>query len=304
MQRKKGKIIAAVFCIIILTALFLFYGPIEQFRLLWINTAVYSSRFKFLATALYPSSYVESVLKKNEGAYQGKTETTGDTYNYGDDILFAEVKGNTYRGYLIKVADPRRINLAAAGNKNGKLLEDMVRESGAMGGINAGGYADAKARGGPWGLTIIDGQTVSAGGKNDTHVVCGLNRNYSLVVGALSEREMREQDYLWAVEFGPLLIVNGMKTALTNFSGGLSPRTAIGQTAEGHILLLVLDGRQVSSIGATFQDMQTVLYANGAINAFGLDGGSSSSMVYSGELINTPSGGDRERYLPNAILFY
>jgi exopolysaccharide biosynthesis protein len=111
------------------------------------------------------------------------------------------------------------------------------------------------------------------------------------------------QQYLWAFEFGPLLIVNGEKTELTSFSGGLAPRTAIGQTAEGHVLLVVADGRQKTSIGATFQDMQAILFANGAVNAINLDGGSSTTMVYQGRVTNSPSDGDAERLLPNAILF-
>jgi exopolysaccharide biosynthesis protein len=45
------------------------------------------------------------------------------------------------------------------------------------------------------------------------------------------------------------------------------------------------------------------LYNNGAVNAIGLDGGSSSTMVWEGEVVNIPSDGDAERLLPNAILF-
>ena len=305
MQRKKRRnVITAVVCTAILIPLFFLYGPFEHFRLLWINTAMYSSRFKFLATALFPSSYVQSVLDRNAGAYQGKTENAGVLFDYSEDVLFAEVKGNTYRGYLIRIADPRRINFIEAGNRNGKLLEDMVRETKSSGGINAGGYADNNSRGGPWGITIIGGETVSGCTVHEKHILGGMNSGRILVVGTFTEKEIAEQDFIWAVEFGPLLVIDSKKTPLAEYSGGLSPRTAIGQTREGHILLLVLDGRRVSSIGATFLDMQTVLYANGAVNAIGLDGGSSSSMVYSGKLVNIPSGGERERYLPNAILFY
>jgi exopolysaccharide biosynthesis protein len=131
----------------------------------------------------------------------------------------------------------------------------------------------------------------------------GFREDYKLIVGAFTEEEIAAQGYVWAFEFGPLFIVNGEKTGLSAFSGGLSPRTAIGQTADGSVLLLVIDGRQPSSIGATYQDVQTVLYDNGAVNAIGLDGGSSTSLVLGGTLINSPSGGDDDRLLPNAIIF-
>ena len=63
------------------------------------------------------------------------------------------------------------------------------------------------------------------------------------------------------------------------------------------------EGRQIDSIGATFQDLQTILLANGVVNAKNLDGGSSSCMVYQGELVHTASGGNNDRLLPNAILY-
>jgi exopolysaccharide biosynthesis protein len=119
----------------------------------------------------------------------------------------------------------------------------------------------------------------------------------------MNNHEILERGFEWAFEFGPMLIVNGEKTVLNALSGGLAPRTAIGQTEAGHILLVVIDGRQASSIGATFQEVQMVLYANGAINAIGLDGGASSCMVYNGALVSSPSEGDSGRLLPNALIF-
>jgi hypothetical protein len=57
----------------------------------------------------------------------------------------------------------------------------------------------------------------------------------------------------------------------------------------------------VAGIGATYQDVQTVLYANGAVNPIGLDGGSSSSIVVEGKLVNSPSDDERLfRARPNA----
>ena len=49
---------------------------------------------------------------------------------------------------------------------------------------------------------------------------------------------------------------------------------------------VVIDGRQVSSLGATYQDMTEVFLSYGAVNACNLDGGSSSMMWYQGGYIN------------------
>jgi len=287
----------------LLLLLFLFYGPFESFRLLWINTAMYSSNHKFLARMFFTEKYIEKVLARNAPAEDRKTDVSVLINEWDDEIQFAEIKGNYYKGYIIKINDPKRLIFAQSDKTDGYLLEELTEMHNAYGGINASGYADARQRGIVWGTTIVDGQIVTGFSGDGKHVMGGFNSDYKLVVGRFSKEEIAIQNYLWAFEFGPLLIVNGEKMELTAFSGGLAPRTAIGQTAQGHVLLVVVDGRQVSSIGATFLDLQTILFANGAINAINLDGGASASMVYQGKLINSPSDGEAERLLPNAIIF-
>jgi exopolysaccharide biosynthesis protein len=300
--RKGRRFIAAIPVLVGLGA-FLFYGPLEPFRLLWINTAMYSSRYQFLATSLYPPGYIASVLERNSGGAVGKTDPAPLGLRGGDSLVFAKITGNYYQGYLVKIADPTRLSLEVSSGPAGELLEQIVARHGAAGGINAAGYADAKARGLPAGMLILKGERVNRCTSGGRHVMGGFREDYKLIVGAFTEAELAVQGYMWAFEFGPLLIVNGEKTELNAFSGGLAPRTALGQTADGSVLLLVIDGRQLASVGATYQDVQTILYANGAVNAIGLDGGSSSSMVLAGKLVNSPSDRDEERLLPNGIIF-
>jgi exopolysaccharide biosynthesis protein len=284
-------------------AAFLFYGPFESFRILWINTAIYSSRFKFLANALYSESYVQSVLDMNKPALDRASDPNGVAVTGGDGVSIAPVKGKYYEGFLITLEYPARLFLVPSGIPQGRLLEELAAEYGALGGVNASGYADHRARGTVWGTTIIDGVTVSRRAGEERHVMGGFTAQGKLSVGYFTGEEIAAQGYVWAVEFGPLYIVNGTRAELTAYSGGLAPRTAMGQTAEGAVLLLVTDGRRLGSFGATYYDIQTLLHGKGAVNAFGLDGGSSSTMVWEGEVVNTPSDGDAGRLLPNAILF-
>ena len=59
------------------------------------------------------------------------------------------------------------------------------------------------------------------------------------------------------------------------------PRTAIGQRADGSVLLLVTDGRGASGhLGATAADLLNIMLEYEAVNAANLDGGSSSAMYY------------------------
>ena len=85
---------------------------------------------------------------------------------------------------------------------------------------------------------------------------------------------------------------------------GINPRTAIGQRADGAVLMLVIDGRQMHSVGCSFGDVRDVMIDFGAVNACNLDGGSSTVMYYNGEYVNSPSSASgTSRTLPNAFLF-
>ncbi|GHV11663.1 exopolysaccharide biosynthesis protein [Spirochaetia bacterium] len=283
--------------------LLLFYGPFESFRLLWINTAMYSSHFKWLAKSLYSGRYITSVLEQNSILTIEKTDTSAIDIVSNDGLYFAEVKGSYYKGFIIKIENPSRLNLVSSNNNQGKLLEDLVQENRASGGINASAYSDDTMKGIVWGTTIINGIITNSGRNDAVHTIGGMNGEYKLVVGRFTNAEIAGQKYVWAFEFGPILISNGEKTTLSAYSGGIAPRTAIGQLKNGAVLLVVIDGRRIDSYGATFQDIQEIMFANGAVNAICLDGGSSSTIMYDGKIQNEPSGGTNERLLPNAIIF-
>ena len=105
-----------------------------------------------------------------------------------------------------------------------------------------------------------------------------------------------------AISFGPILIVNGEPTEVTGSGGGLNPRTAIGQRADGAVLLLVIDGRQANSLGANYGDLINVMTEYGAVNAANLDGGSSSLLVYNNEVISTCASLYGPRKMPTCIV--
>jgi exopolysaccharide biosynthesis protein len=290
--------------VLLLLFLFLFYGPFEYFRFLFINTAMHTRRFQKLAALFYTEAYINKVTGRIDPEQEPRTDNSALTHSWDEGISFAEIKGNHYKGYIIKINDPRRLIFSQVVESSGNLLEQLAEKHEALGGINASGYANAGQRGFVWGTTIADGQFVArCSSQDEYHVMGGFTGDYKLAVGSFTDEEIMAQQYLWAFEFFPLLIVNGKKIDFPSFSGGYAPRTAIGQTAQGHVLLVVVDGRQKASIGATFEDLQTILFANGAINAINLDGGSSSTMVFQGRVVNNPSDGEKERLLPNAILF-
>ena len=104
---------------------------------------------------------------------------------------------------------------------------------------------------------------------------------------------------------GPALVKNGkVNVTEEDFPGdimqGRAPRTGVAVLKNRHALLAVVDGRQVSSIGATLAEFAELLVARGAREALNFDGGGSSAMVARGRLVNSPSDGE-ERPVGSAL---
>ena len=102
----------------------------------------------------------------------------------------------------------------------------------------------------------------------------------------------------------PLLLADGLDVVGTCVGSGCgrNPRTGVGVTADGKILLVVVDGRQPKwSVGASLHEFARIFRRLGAIHAMNLDGGGSSTMVVNGEVMNRPSDGE-ERRISTAVL--
>ncbi|NNF05015.1 MAG: phosphodiester glycosidase family protein [Rhodothermales bacterium] len=118
---------------------------------------------------------------------------------------------------------------------------------------------------------------------------------------------------LWSVEDavsgGPAIVRDGrthiaveeevfFDTAIPD----IHPRTAAGITANGDLILMVVDGRQGTSRGVDLENLAGLMLEAGAQHAINLDGGGSSALVLDGQLINTPSGGTTEREVVSSIV--
>ncbi|MDQ3986019.1 MAG: phosphodiester glycosidase family protein [Actinomycetota bacterium] len=80
------------------------------------------------------------------------------------------------------------------------------------------------------------------------------------------------------------------------------PRTGVGATAAGKILLVTVDGRQSDSAGMTVVEFARFFRWLGADRALNLDGGGSTTMVLEGEVINDPSDPAGERPVTSGLL--
>ena len=180
----------------------------------------------------------------------------------------------------------------------------MISETGSIAGMNAGGFYDpnGKGHGGmPLGAVIQNGTLIS-NYESEYKTLIGFDASHKLIIGNMSAADAIGMGMQNGITFGPALVINGQRIPYPDNAGGLNPRSAIGQKSNGAILLLVIDGRQPGSLGASFKDLCDIMLQYGAVNAANLDGGSSSILYYQGQQLNASSSLIGLRPLPTAVL--
>ena len=111
-----------------------------------------------------------------------------------------------------------------------------------------------------------------------------------------------------AIGGGPVLVRDGVPVYRSNEAFTTSqlvprgPRSAVGQRADGSVLLVTTDGRQPGySVGMTNFELAQTLVRLGAVRGMALDGGGSATLAFEGTVLNSPSDG-RERAISTALM--
>lgn len=294
-----------------------YYGPFKNTREMIVTTAMTTMRHQYFATLFLSEEEIDEILTRNRPQQDigdqdldkieiaSKTSSTKDAK---EGIEIVDVSTNTYKGYLMIIDDPSRVKIATAPRMGtvGATTSQIVEAYDAIAGINAGGIEDdALSNGGtPSGLLIEDGILKTPDATYGSYSVVGLdNENRMIVSNAITYSKLEALGVRDAVSFSPVIIINGQPTIYYGDGGwGIQPRTAIAQRQDGTVLMLVIDGRQTDSIGATLKNVQDILLDYGAYNAFNLDGGASSTMVFDSKLVNHPSDIMGERYVSSAFI--
>lgn len=224
----------------------------------------------------------------------------------GDGIILEQVRGRGFVGYMMVVLDPTRMMLGTAPTVGayGMTVLQMCEQYGCVAGINGGGFVDENGSGDgstPDSMIVVDGEPKYTQ-MRPAYSFVGFDANFVLHTGKMTAEEAVEQGIQFGCSFGPVLVSNGERSDDKVLDSGMNPRTAIGQRSDGAVLLLVVDGRQAHSLGATYGDLADVMLSYGAVNACNLDGGSSTVMYYNGEMINTSSSLVGIRPVPTAFL--
>ena len=223
-----------------------------------------------------------------------------------NQILLVRVSGTGYRGVLAVAKDSSRLSV-----QNSAYLGDTGQTAGQIAESNGGVLAMTGSAfiddGGVSNGGTLNGYAMSDGVGQGDHLGWSYKRielredNYFYIVDASSTVDPDTTD---AVEFTPAIIVDGVRLNTWGWDS-LNPRAVIGQSDKGEILMLVIEGRLLDSLGVSVDECGAILERHNCMQAMNLDGGTSAILWYDGEYVtrcsNTalPEG----RTLPNAFVY-
>lgn len=317
-KKKKWLYILSVFVLGMGLFFGWFYGTTSGHNLRkMIAGSILSSQHPWYAKLFLP----EAELAKLQEAIYAPPSTNSNvaeafaSKETSQSVTVETVETSNYTAKVMKVTDPTAIHLVSSHLSNqGQPLSDLIRENGAVAGINAGGFEDANGtgRGGTViGIVIADGVVKSEPGfnRNARYLVGGFKKSGQFITGSYSINELQDMGVTQAISFGPQLLVDSKDVVTDEIESayGWAPRTAIGQDAQGNVYMIATDGRfywNKQHRGASMNDMVKMFKQYGCVNAFALDGGGSTTMINNGELQLKPATDTAVgmRYLPNAFV--
>ena len=295
------------------------HGPSAAASDLFVSTILETGQAKFLASWYFSEEEILEITGRNGMGDTMEEVNTGlitlpkvpEGEQGGEDafdlngVAIEEISGRSFYAKMLIVNDPARVRMATiypwsdfSRNKNGKTLEELVKDGDYLAGVNGGEYySDGNWGGRPKGVVVSYGEIQYNDPKPGDVLVGFTEDNILLIkdVGSMTAAQVEElvaqEKIRDAISFKDIddgddnhftkIIINGNAREITGNGSGANPRTAIGQRADGTVLMLVTDGRGAAGhLGATAQDLISIMLDYGAVNAANLDGGSSSAMYY------------------------
>lgn len=277
-------------------------GPSNTVRDLLVLSAKQASATKWVPSLFLSKEEIDKIV-------EGGSEVTVDTMDISDvtektnddewadcvdeGVKYFTVQKATFKAYVMLVKDPTRVYVGTSSNNfatatEGMRLFKMVEKENCIAAINGGEFSDPSGMGTgaqPMGLTYSKGKRVWGSGTSNRTFI-GFDKDNKLhVFESVSQAKADELGIRDAVSFqtGNTLITHegeSVKAYYKDSNRGTAQRTAIGQRADGTVIMIVTDGRTASSIGANYNDIINMMLSYGAVTAGMLDGGSSAMMYY------------------------
>lgn len=259
------------------------------------------------STAASTGNSTEETTASSESIVATDTSYTSD----GLTITLTEKRVDETTVYIadIQTADSSHLQTALAENTYGRNIKEttsaMAAENDAVLAINGDYYGFRST-----GFVMRNGTLYRDTANGDTQaLVIDQDGNFSIVDESTTSAESltNAQQIL---SFGPALIEDSQIVVSTSAEVSQSmtsnPRTAIGQIAENHYVIIVSEGRTSDSEGLTLYQLAEQFEELGASTAYNLDGGGSSTLYFNGKVVNQTVGGSdnsEERAVSDILYF-
>ncbi|MCL5035771.1 MAG: phosphodiester glycosidase family protein [Chloroflexi bacterium] len=198
------------------------------------------------------------------------------------------------------------VGLAKGNTQSREKTSDIVKNEGALAGVNGGFFNSA---GGPAGLIIKDGRLLSPpASRRPARTSFGITDDKKVLMDRIGIKDnklfcIESRDWSkinMAMGGGPRLLRDG-KVCLTTDAEELgkngnnitrrAPRTAFGIMPDGQFLMLTVNGYDNGrKEGMLLEELAEYLKNLGVKDAMGLDGGTSTTMVVQGEVVSLGRG--------------
>ena len=237
-------------------------------------------------------------------------------YYYDETILALTwkeiINGNMVTFGEVKVAHGSQLRRALAGNEYGSSVEEyptnMAKNVNAVLAINGDFYNFRDL-----GITVYQRQMYRHNPKTvDTAYFTAdgdmiFSKRGELTNKADAEQFVEDNDVVFAVAFGPVLVENGQlleipdKYPIGEINNNYS-RAAIAQKDDLHYITMTVNFEGPCQKTCTMAQAAQYIYDKDVRMAYTLDGGQTSSMVFNGELVNRVDWGN-ERTMSDIIYF-
>ena len=182
---------------------------------------------------------------------------------------------------------------------------NYVEHYNAVVGVNADFYN--MTTGAPGGALVMDGVEYHGGTSENFFAIL---KDGTAMIGGPSDYAAYQDQIQEAVGGSVYLVKDGkpVVTSAADYYNSRHSRTCVGITAEGKVIMMVLDGRQEPfSAGGSAEELAQIMLDAGCVTAINLDGGGSTTFVAKQEgsntltVVNRPSDG-YERSVSSSLM--
>ncbi len=228
---------------------------------------------------------------------------------YRDESIIVEMEkrrmydSDVYIAY-IKVATPSQLRTAIAGNKLSSERSNTVRSI-------AGNYNAIVAINGDYYGKVATGYINRMGAEGrqkpsktmDLLWIDELGDFHIIPNGQSGQKEAYKEftakhELINGFAFGPGLVVDGkiveVREDTWDHAAYKEPRAGIGQIDTLTYAIVVVNGREETTAGATIEEFADIMYQLGCKQAYNLDGGNSATLVFNGQVYNEKAADERD----------